>query len=128
MKRATRCAACGAPARRGSRHRAFVLSLGRVRPGMVCTKCAKLGWLLVFGGDTAEQPRTRKRRAPEPTDPRQEALAFAREHAGIYGHPLPKGTAQPLPSPHGSREVVSVDTAKRQLNPKGRKRSRSRKP
>jgi nicotinic acid mononucleotide adenylyltransferase len=91
---------------------------------MVCTECARLGWLLVFGGDTAEQPRKRKRVVP--ADPRQLTLAAAARAADTAR--LVETSEAALPSPHGSRAVVTVEAAKQQLNPKGRKRSRRRKP
>jgi hypothetical protein len=53
-----RCAACGATTRRNGRQRAFVFTLttttrtrSQMRAGFVCAGCARLGWLLVFGGD-----------------------------------------------------------------------------
>lgn len=96
MKRAKpRCAACDSAVRRGSRHRAFVLSLGRVRSGFVCGACARMGWLLVFGGDTADAPRKRTRRDGKPgADARQ------------------------LDWTSPAHPVVTVEDAKQQLNPK----------
>jgi hypothetical protein len=102
----SKCAACGIATRRGTRHRTFVLSLGRVRPGFVCGSCARLGWLLVFGGDTAERPRSRKHRA-EPVDPRQVSLL------------------EDAPSAPTGRPRVSVEDAKAQLNPKRRTGARA---
>lgn len=52
------CSACGQRARK--LRRAFVLALNSVKPGRVCTACARLGWLLVLGGDPANDTRRRR--------------------------------------------------------------------
>ena len=57
--RKPRCSACGGRARR--LQRAFVLTPGSAKPGRVCPGCARLGWLLVLGGE--DKPRRTPQRA-----------------------------------------------------------------
>lgn len=55
---ARKCTVCSARARK--LQRAFVLALGKVRPGLVCASCARTGWLFVFGGDEPRASGSRR--------------------------------------------------------------------
>ena len=58
-----RCSACGRSARK--RRRAYVLTLGAIRPGQICPACERLAWLLVLGPDApaTDTPRSVARKA-----------------------------------------------------------------
>jgi hypothetical protein len=57
----TKCSACSKRVR--TTQRALVLQgPGQMKPGRVCTACARLGWLLVLGGESPVAAR--KARSP----------------------------------------------------------------